>query len=45
MIIDCQYIRRVKDYMPTILPRPKLKPTVIVNDGEWLRLITVETEV
>lgn len=45
MIIDCQYIRRVKDYMPTPLPKPRLKPVVLVNDGEWLPLITVETEV
>ena len=27
------------------LPRPKHKPTVIVNHGEWLRIITVESEV
>ena len=44
MIIDCNYIRRVKDYMPVLLPRPKLKPTVIVNDGEWLQIIGVECE-
>ena len=45
MIIDCQYIRRVKDYMPTVLPRPKLKPTVIVNYDEWLPIVSVECEV
>ena len=45
MIIDCQYIRRVKDYMPTVLPRPKLKPTVIVNYDEWLPIIKVVCEV
>lgn len=27
------------------LPRPKHKPTVIVNDNEWLQIITVEAEV
>ena len=46
MIIDCQYIRRVKDYMPVLLQKPRLKRTVFVTGwGEWLRLITVETEV
>lgn len=28
-----------------ILPRPRLKRTVIVNDGEWLSLIGITTEV
>lgn len=27
------------------LPRPKIKPTVIVNHGEWLPIITIEAEV
>ncbi len=27
------------------LSRPKLRPTVIVNDNEWLQIITVEAEI
>ena len=27
------------------LPRPKMKPTIIVDHDEWLPLITVECEV
>ena len=44
MIIDCNYIIKVKDYMPTPLPKPRLKPVVLVNDGEWLPIIKVECE-
>ena len=28
-----------------IYPRPRLKRTVIVNDNEWLPIVTVECEV
>ena len=45
MIIDCRYIIKVKDYMPTVLPRPRLKRTVLVTGwGEWLPIITEECE-
>lgn len=39
--IDCKYIRRVKDYME--LPRPKHKSKFIVNHGEILPIILVES--
>jgi hypothetical protein len=39
--IDCNYIIRVKDYMP--LPRPNKR--LIDSDGSILPLITVTTEV
>ena len=44
-MINKKYYINVKELMIKALPRPKLKPTVFVLDGEWLRLITVETEV
>ena len=44
-MIDKQYYINVKDLMLKSLPRPRLRPTVFVCDGEWLPLITVETEV
>lgn len=44
-MIDKKFYINVKELMIKSLPRPKLKPTVFVLDGEWLRLITVETEV
>ena len=45
MKINNDYIIRVKDYMPQILPRPRLKRTIIVTGwGEWLPIIKVETE-
>lgn len=34
----------MKEKVPIMLPRPKLKPTVLVNDGEWLPIIGVECE-
>lgn len=45
--IDCRYYINVARIMQQqyILPRPRLKRTVIVNDGEWLQLIGVTTEV
>ena len=45
MKIDENYIISVKDLMIKQLPRPNLKRTVIVNDGEWLPIVTVECEV
>lgn len=45
MIIDCNYIRRVKDYMPVLLPRPSVKKDFLICDGEYLPIIHVECEV
>lgn len=44
-MIDENYLIHVKDYMNKTLPRPRLKPVVLVNDGEWLQIIHVETEI
>ena len=30
--------------LPKPKPKRKLKPTIIVNDGEWLQIIGVECE-
>lgn len=45
MIIDCNYIRRVKDYMPVILSRPSVKKDFLICDDEYLPIIHVECEV
>jgi hypothetical protein len=46
MKTNTDYIISVKDYMnKTLLPRPALKKTILVNDGEWLPIISVECEV
>ena len=44
-MIDKRYYVNVRELMIKSLPRPRLKRTVFVCDGEWLRLISVETEV
>ena len=45
MKINNDYIIQVKDYMPKTLPKPRLKRRIFVTGwGEWLRIITVETE-
>ena len=45
MKIDEKYYVSVKELMRKQYPRPALKRTVIVNDGEWLPIVTVECEV
>lgn len=40
-----EYYINVLELMIKSLPRPRLKRTIFVCDGEWLPLITVETEV
>jgi hypothetical protein len=42
MNIDEDYIISVKDLMRKQLPRPTLKKTILVNDGEWLPIIQLE---
>lgn len=42
MKIDKNYIVSVKDLMTKTLPRPTLKKTILVNDGEWLPIVQVE---
>ena len=43
MKVDKNYYVSVKDLMNKTLPRPALKKTILVNDGEWLPIVTVET--
>ena len=44
--IDMRYLRHCSDYMPVPLPRPRRKrPRLLTGDGEYLEIITVETEV
>ena len=45
MKVDKKYYVSVKDLMNKTLPRPALKKTILVNDGEWLPIISVECEV
>jgi len=43
--IDCNYVVRVSNLMELLhLPYPK-KRNMIINDGEKLPIITVETEI
>ena len=41
--IDLNYYINVYDLMMLDLPRPRLKRTIIVNDGEFLPLIDGST--
>ena len=44
--IDMNYLRHCADYMPVMLPRPRRRrPRMLLGDGEYLEIITVETEV
>jgi hypothetical protein len=45
MKVDKNYYVSVKDLMNKTLPRPSLKKTIIVNDGEWLPIVTVVTDI
>jgi hypothetical protein len=45
MNIDKDYYVSVKDLMTKTLPRPTLKKTILVNDGEWLPIITMECNI
>ena len=45
MKVDKNYYVSVKDLMNKTLPRPALKKTILVNDGEWLPIVTVETSI
>lgn len=42
MKVDKNYYVSVKDLMTKTLPRPALKKTILVNDGEWLPIVSVE---
>ena len=43
--IDMNYLRHCSDYMPVQLPRPRRRrPRLLTGDGEYLEIITVETE-
>ena len=44
-LIDERYYINVASKMKEkrIYPRPRLKRTVIVNDNEWLPIVSVET--
>lgn len=44
-MIDPKFYINVKEVMIKSLPRPRLKRTIFVVDGEWLPLIKVEAEV
>ena len=44
MEVDKRYIISVKDLMSKTLPRPELKKTILVGDGEWLPIVTVECD-
>lgn len=39
--VDEKYYINVQELMIKALPRPRLKPVIIVNDGEWLPIIKV----
>ena len=41
--IDPKYYINVKELMARTLPRPRLKRTIIVDHGEWLPIIGVDT--
>ena len=43
MKIDEKYYVSVKELMRKQYPRPRLKKTIIVNDGEWLPIVGVST--
>ena len=44
--IDMRYLRHCADYIPIVLPRPRRRrPRLLTGDGEYLEIITVETEV
>lgn len=44
--VDCKYIIRVSKLMENLeLPRPKNKSKFIVNDREFLPIVTVECEI
>jgi hypothetical protein len=45
MKVDKNYYVSVKECMNKTLPRPSLKKTIIVNDGEWLPIVTVVTDI
>jgi hypothetical protein len=45
MKVDKNYYVSVKDLMNKTLPRPALKKTILVNDGEWLPIVTVVTDI
>ena len=39
--IDCNYLRRVKDYVPVMLPRPRKRLPLYDCDGKEIKIITV----
>ena len=44
MIIDCNYLIKVEEYLPMVLPKPTLKKKVLVCDGEVLPIVHIECE-
>ena len=43
MKINKDYLIKVRDYMPTVLPRPRLKRTIYVTGwNEWLPIVKVD---
>ena len=41
--IDKKHYVNVKELMNKQLPKPRLKPTIIVDHNEWLPIIKVDT--
>lgn len=44
-MIDKRFYINVKELMIKSLPRPRLKRTIFIVDGEWLPLIKMECEI
>ena len=44
IIIDCDYIIRVSDYMEKKVPLPRPRKRLLTGDNEFLPIITVEVE-